>query len=110
MQLQRGTDTLCPTLLTLLDRFTGATVFSSLDLASGYHLIRISDEDVPKTAFTTSFGYYEFKVLSFGLTNAPSTFQAVMNEKFGHLHNFCVVYLDGHPSYLARHLKSMNNI
>lgn len=83
-----------PNIADLLDKFSGAKVFSSIDLASGYHQIRISEEDVPKTAFTTPFGHYEFKVLSFGLTNAPATFQAVMNKLFGHLHTFCVVYLD----------------
>ena len=82
-----------PNIADLLDRFSGATV-SSLDLASGYHQIRISQDDVPKTAFTTPFGHYEFRVLSFGLPNAPATFQAVMNRLFGHLHSFCVVYLD----------------
>eukprot|EP00798_Chlamydomonas_sp_ICE-L_P006677 gene6677-biopygen1870 len=61
----------------------------------GYRVIRISDEDAPKTAFTTPMGQYEFKVLGMGLANAPATFQAVMNKKIApFLHKFVVVYLD----------------
>ena len=79
----------------LFDQLQGAVVFSSLDLASGYHQIRITDEDVPKTAFRTPMGHYQFRVLCFGLTNAPSTFQAVMNrllEPF--IGKFALVYMD----------------
>ncbi|KAJ9510442.1 hypothetical protein QJQ45_015921, partial [Haematococcus lacustris] len=71
------------------------TVFSSLDLQAGYHQIRIPAEDVPKTAFRTPEGHYQFKVLCFGLTNAPATFQRVMNEAFAEVINDCaLVYLD----------------
>jgi len=78
-----------------LDRLGGSTVFSSLDLNSGYFEIRISEEDAPKTAFTTPLGQYEFKVLGQGLANSPATFQSVMNRIFSpHLYKFVVVYLD----------------
>ena len=78
-----------------LDKLSGASVFSSCDLASGYFQIRISDEDAHKTAFTTPFGQYEFKVLGQGLTNAPSTFQSLMHRLFQpYIGKFVVIYLD----------------
>ena len=78
-----------------LDRLAGATVFTSLDLNSGYFQIRISAEDAHKTAFSSPIGHYEFKVLGQGLCNSHATFQSVMNKIFApHLHKFVVVYLD----------------
>ncbi|KAJ9507562.1 hypothetical protein QJQ45_019379 [Haematococcus lacustris] len=79
----------------LFDKLAGKRVFSSLDLQSGYHQIRITEEDVPKTAFLTPMGQFQFKVLCFGLTNAPATFQRMMNNVFKPLINECVlVYID----------------
>ena len=81
----------------LLDRLQGAKYFSSLDLLSGYHQLSLKPEDVPKTAFKTTSGLYEYKVLCFGLANAPSVFQAIMNKIFssrGLLNKSVLVYMD----------------
>ena len=79
----------------LFDQLAGAQVFTSLDLMSGYHQIRLKPEDCDKTAFRTPLGLYQFEVLSFGLANAPATFQAVMNDVFNDLlGKFVLVYMD----------------
>jgi len=84
-----------PRIEDLLEQLQGATVFSGLDLASGYWQIRIHDEDVDKTAFRTHLGHYQWRVLSFGLTNSPSTFQQVMNDVFrDFIGKFVVIYID----------------
>jgi hypothetical protein len=79
----------------ILDKLNGCAYFSSIDLKSGYHQLIIDKNDIPKTAFRTPIGHYQFKVLSFGLTNAPATWQNAMNDIFRqYLDEFVVVYLD----------------
>jgi hypothetical protein len=70
---------LLPRIEDLFDQLRGASVFSKIDLRSGYHQLRIRPSNVPKTTFTTKYGLYEFTVISFGLTNAPAFFMYLMN-------------------------------
>jgi hypothetical protein len=79
----------------LFDQLRGACVFSKIDLRSGYHQLKIWNSDIPKMTFTTQYGLYEYTVMSFGLTNAPTYFMYLMNKVFmEYLDKFAVVFID----------------
>jgi hypothetical protein len=98
----------------LLDRLQGSKVFSSLDLCSAYQQVKLNETDYQKTAFRTPFGLYEYKVLPFGLTNAPSAFMSIINEVISDL-PFAVIYLNDilifskNPEDHVRHVEEILN-
>jgi hypothetical protein len=79
----------------LFDHLKGARIFSKMDLRSGYHQVRIKEEDINKITFKTRYGHYEFTIVPFGLSNAPTIFMCLMNGVFGdYLEKFVIVLLD----------------
>jgi hypothetical protein len=84
-----------PRIEDLFDQMKGASVFSKIDLRSGYHQLKIWESDIPKTTFRIRYGLYEYTMMSFGLTNAPAYFMYLMNKVFmEYLDRFIVVFID----------------
>jgi hypothetical protein len=98
----------------LFDQLVGAKVFSKIDLRSSYHQIKIRASDIPKTAFSTRYGLYEYLVMSFGLTNAPTYFMYLMNSVFmPELDKFVVVFIDDILVYSKNeddHIKHLHTV
>ena len=119
-QLNRATirnQYLLPRIDELFDQLQGSQVYLKIDLRSGYHQLRVWENDVSKTAFRMRYGHYEFLVMPFGLTNAPATFMDLMNRVFcPYLDKFVIVFIDdilvysGSPEEHAEHLRTVLQI
>ena len=101
----------------LFDQLHGSRVYSKIDLRSGYHHLRVWENDVSKTAFRTRYGHYEFLVMPFGLTNAPAVFMDLMNKVFSSYFNkFVIVFIkyilvySGGPEEHAENLRTVLQI
>ena len=103
-----------PNIADILDKLGKCQYFSSIDLASGYHQVEMHPDDIPKTAFSTEQGHYEFKRMPFGLKNAPATFQRLMDNILkGLLEDTCLVYLDDiivYSTSLQEHVEKLQKV